>query len=64
MYVFPGHDNAGLFVQGAANARRLLDMPVIRTAARTLCYRCMRKAPNPHSRSHAPQLVDFLDANH
>lgn len=63
LYVFPGHDNAGLFVWGAASAGRLLDMPAVSSAARTLCYRCMRKAPNPNSRSHAPQLVEFLDQN-
>ncbi|UQN06501.1 hypothetical protein [Deinococcus sp. QL22] len=61
MYRFPGHDHVGLFVDGLRNARQLLDVPGIQAAAREMTWQCMRKAPNPNSRSHAPQMVDFLD---
>ena len=61
MYKFPGHDNAALKVYGIEKMRKLLDTPEIIAAARELSWRCMRKAPNPNSRSHCPQLVDFLD---
>lgn len=60
MYRFPGHDNAGLFVTGAGAMRRLLGLPGVIPAAREVTWRCMRKAPNPNGRSHAPQLVDWL----
>lgn len=61
-YRFPGYDNAALYVQGAENASALLRMPGVQAAARALSLNCMRKAPTPHSRSHAPQMVDFLGA--
>lgn len=61
LYSFPGHDHVALFVYGVDRAQALLDRPGVVAAARALSWRCMRKAPNPNSRSHAPQLVDFLD---
>ena len=61
MYRSPGHDHAGLLVHGAASMDRLLNLPGVVPAAREVTWRCLRRAPNPNSRSHAPQLVDWLD---
>lgn len=61
MYSFPGPDHVGLFADGAEGAEELLSSPAVRSSARELAWRVMRMRPNPNSRSHAPQLVDFLD---